>query len=84
MKHNTKQKVSIFEGGKENWERSAEFRKRIHQLKRQIQDKHEPDFSSENNWFKRLILQTRIWLEMRRKISEMKSGRNLHFSRLNS
>ena len=33
MKINTKRKVSIFEGGKESWDRSAEFRKRIHQLK---------------------------------------------------
>tara|TARA_R110000823_G_scaffold207484_1_gene338069 strand:+ start:221 stop:472 length:252 start_codon:yes stop_codon:yes gene_type:complete len=80
MKTNTKRQASIFEGGKESWERTAEFRKNVYQLKKQLQEKYEPAFSSEKNWFNRLILKTRVWLEIRSKISEMKSGRNLHFS----
>ncbi|MEP1087550.1 hypothetical protein [Algoriphagus sp.] len=80
MKINSERTVSIFEGGKEGWESSGEFRKKIHQLKRQIQDKYKPELSLEKNWFKRLILKTRIWLEIKRNISAMKSGRNLHIS----
>ena len=80
MKINTNPKTSFFEGGKESWEKSAEFRKKVTQLKKQLQDKYEPDFSSEKNWLKRLILKTRIWVEMRNEISKLKSGRNLHFS----
>jgi hypothetical protein len=81
MKTNTNRQASIFEGGKESWERTSEFRRKVTQLKKQLQDDYEPELSGEKNWFKLMIIKTRIWLDIRRKISEMKSGRNLHFSR---
>ncbi|MFC5624018.1 hypothetical protein [Algoriphagus winogradskyi] len=80
MNINPKNQSRIFEGGKESWESSAEFKKRIYQLKRQILEKYELDLSSEKNWYKRLIHKTRMWLEIWRKIREMKSGKNLHFA----
>ncbi|WP_146260505.1 hypothetical protein [Algoriphagus chordae] len=80
MKINTNRQAGIFEGGKESWEKTAEFRKKVAQMKKQLQDKYEPDFSSQKNWVKRLILKTRVWLLIRKKISELKSGENLHFS----
>jgi len=50
MKINTQRQTDFFEGGKESRESSAEFRKKVNQIKQELHDKYNPVLSTAKNW----------------------------------
>jgi hypothetical protein len=79
MKIKTKRQTSLIDEGKDNWERTDEFNKKVNEIRQGLLDKYKPLLLSEKNWFKRLIIKIRIWFEMKKRIDELSSWRNLHF-----
>ena len=80
MKIKTIRKINLIDEGKANWERTDEFNKKVNEIRRELLDKYSPVLSIEINWFKRQIIKIRLWLEMKKKIDELSSWKNLHMT----
>jgi len=78
MKIKTTRQINLIEQGKNNWESTTEFNKRVDEIRRNVLDKYSPILSTEKNWFKRQIINIRLWLEMKKRIDELSSWKNLH------
>lgn len=78
MKIKTRVKSNLIEEGKNNWENTDEFNKKINEIRRDLSQKYLPILSNEKNWFKRLLIRIRFWREKSKKIDELSSWKNLH------
>ena len=78
MKIKTTQPNNLIEEGKNNWERTDEFNKKVNEINRELLDKYSLVLSTERNWFKQQIIKIRLWLEMKKRIDELSSWNNLH------
>ena len=78
MKTKTTQPNSLIEEGKDNWERTDEFNRKVNEISRELLDKYSLVLSTEKNWFKRQIIKIRLWLELKKRIDELSSWKNLH------
>ena len=77
MKTNTTPN-NLIDGGKDNWERTDEYNKKVNAIRRELLDKYSLVLSTEKNWFKRLFIEIRLWLELKKRIDELSSWKNLH------
>ena len=80
MKTTNKRPAHLIDEGKDNWERTDEFKKKVNEIKREVSDKHQRLLLAEKNWFRRLLIKIRIWVETKKRIDEVSSSRNLHFA----
>ena len=78
MKTKISGKNNLVDDGKANWERTDEFNKKVHEIKRDLSEKYAPILLAEKNWFKRILMKIRLWREMKEKIDELSSWKNLH------
>ncbi|MEJ1240497.1 hypothetical protein WBG78_20305 [Chryseolinea sp. T2] len=80
MTPKTKRPSNLIFGGKGIWERTAEFNRKADEIKKEVMIQYKPMLSSETNLFKRTMIHIRIWMEIRKRINELSSTRNLHFA----
>lgn len=69
---------NLFDRGKEAWERTDDFKKRIDQVKQDLRDKYQVRLNSERNWFKRQLIKIQFLIELNKKAGEISSAKNLH------
>ena len=72
------EKSRITADGKERLERTAEYEKNVAELKKEVKNTYAWRLLEERSWIKRLIIRVKIRIEIRRKIAELSSDRNLH------
>jgi hypothetical protein len=78
MEPGTDRQNNLFDKGKEAWERTDDFKKRIDKVKQALHDKYQVRLSSERNWFKRQFIKLRFLIELKKKTGEISSPKNLH------
>jgi hypothetical protein len=78
MKIKATPKFNLVVEGKDNWENTDEFNKKVDKIKRELLDKYSLVLSTEKNWFMRLFIKSRLWLEVKKRIDELSSWKNLH------
>lgn len=75
----TKQgKNNLMEGGRESLENTNEFKRKVEEINREVKDKYSLALLNEKNWVKRILIIVRRQIEIRRRIAELSSLRNLH------
>lgn len=74
----TNRLINLIEQGKGNWEKTDEFNKKVNEIRREVSGKYSLILSTEKNWFKRQIIKIRLWLEMKKRIDDVSSWKNLH------
>ncbi len=67
--------------GRENWENTNMFQKKVDEIKKMLTDKYALSILNEKSWLKRLLLKIKLQIEIRKKIEELSSLRNLHLSK---
>lgn len=78
MKSRQIKPVNLVEGGKEEWETTDEYRAKVNKIIKDVTDKYSPTLLNENNWVKRLLIKVRLKVEIRKRIQELSSLKNLH------
>ena len=78
MKTKTTQPNNLIDEGKANWESTDEYNKKVNEIRRELLQKHSSVLSTERNWFKRQIIKIRLCLELKKRIDELSSWKNLH------
>jgi hypothetical protein len=79
MKLGTDKQNSLFDRGKETWERTEEFKKRINTVRQEVRDKYQVRLDSERNWFRRQLIKLQFLIELKKRTNEISSAKNLHF-----
>ena len=79
----TKGQNNLIDEGKDNWERTDEYNKRVREISQEVSEKYIRILSAEKNWFKKLLIRIRFWREKTRKINELSSWKNLHWEMRN-
>ncbi len=77
MKTKQSEQNNLVEGGRENWEGTDEFQRKVEEIVKELTAKYSPALSNERNWAKRLLIKVRLKIEIRKKIAELSSLRNL-------
>ena len=78
MKTKRPGKTNLIEGGRERLERTNEFKRKVEEINREVRDKYSLILGNEKNWAKRLLIIVRREIEIRKRIAELSSRRNLH------
>jgi hypothetical protein len=68
----------LIEGGKERLEGTNEFKSKVDVIKRDVRDKYSRTLLNERNWTRRIVIVIRREIEIRKRISELSSLKNLH------
>jgi hypothetical protein len=69
---------NLIEGGKERLENTTEFKRKVEEIKRDVRDKYSLTLLNEKNWTRRIFIIIRREIEIRRRIAELSSLKNLH------
>ena len=78
MKIKPTRSINLIDKGKDNWEKIDEFNRKVNEIKQELLDKYSPVLSTEKNWFKRQLIKIPLWLEMKKRVNDLSSWRNLH------
>ena len=78
MKSTPRKPMNLREGGMDAWEETDEYKEKIATITKEVRDKYSTMLAMEKSWIKRLILKLKESKEIRRRISELSSLRNLH------
>lgn len=76
----TERQTNLVEGGKENLENTSEFKRKIEQINKDVRDQYSLTLLNEKNWAKRILIVVRREVEIRRRIAELSSSKNLHLA----
>ena len=69
----------MIEGGKERLENTNEFKSKVDEIKRDVRGKFSLTLLNERNWTRRIVIVIRREIEIRKRISELSSLKNLHW-----
>ncbi|MBA4057030.1 MAG: hypothetical protein C0490_20110 [Marivirga sp.] len=69
---------NLIEGGRDRLENTNEFRSKVEEIKKDVRDKYSLTLLNERNWTKRLLIFIRREIEIRRRVAELSSLKNLH------
>ena len=69
---------NLIEGGKERLENTNEFKSKVEEIKKDVRDKYSLTILNEKNWTRRMLIVIRREIEIRKKIAELSSLKNLH------
>lgn len=69
---------NLIEGGKKRLENTNQFKSKVGEIKRNIREKYSMTILNEKNWARRIIIVIRREIEIRRRIEELSSLKNLH------
>ena len=75
-------KFELFEGGKDEFEKTREFISKAKAIRETLSETYSVTLSSEKNWFRRLLIKVKLEMEIRRQIQALSSLKNLHLARL--
>ena len=78
METNKPDKFKLIEGGRDEFERTNEFRSKMEEIRKDVTAKYLPTLSSEKNWLGRLFIKLKIEVEIRKRIQALSSLKNLH------
>ena len=78
METNKSDKFEFMDGGMDEFERTNEFAIKVAQIRKELQDKYSLELSSERSWVRRLLLQIKLEIEIRKRIRTLSSLKNLH------
>jgi hypothetical protein len=82
MKAKHTNQINLFDGGKEEWEQTDEYKNRSNKILKEVTDKYSTSLSNEKNWFKRLVIKIKLKREIQRLINELSSLKNLHVNKI--
>jgi hypothetical protein len=82
MKAKQAEKTNLIEGGRENLENTNEFKRKVEEINREVRDKYSLTLLNEKNWARRILIVIRREIEIRRRIAELSSLKNLHTAHL--
>lgn len=68
----------MVEGGRDNWEETNEFKRKVEEMNKELTDKYSLTLFNEKNWAKRILTIVRREIEIRKRIAELSSLKNLH------
>ena len=71
-------KFKLIEGGRDEFERTNEFRNKVEEIRKDVTAKYLLTLSNEKNWLRRLLINVKIEIEIRKKIQALSSVKNLH------
>ena len=74
----TNKKFKLFEGGRDEFERTSEFMNKVEEIRKDITDKYSQKLSNERNWVRRFIIKVKLEIEIRKRIQALSSWKNLH------
>ena len=74
--------MKLIHDGKSNWKKTETFKRQSNEIKEAVTAKYSSLLALEQNWFKRILLHLKLQLELRKKIDELSSERNLHITGL--
>ena len=77
MKHT--KPFNLIDGGKERLEQTSEFQNKVDEIRKELSEKYSLTILNEKNWIKRLLIKIRLRIEIRKRIKELSSFKNLHF-----
>jgi hypothetical protein len=66
------------EGGRDILENTNEFNRKVEQITKDVRDQYSLMLSHERYWAKRILIVIRREIEIRRRIAELSSLKNLH------
>jgi hypothetical protein len=78
MKAKHAEKTNLIEGGKESLENTNEFKRKVEQIDKDVRDQYSLTLLNEKNWARRILIVIRREIEIRRRIAELSSLKNLH------
>jgi len=78
MKAKQSKHMNLFEGGKNEWEETDEYKEKVSKIIEEVTDRYSAILLSERNWIKRFLIKLRRKNEIGRKINELSSSKNLH------
>ena len=78
MNSKRQEPTNLIEGGRERLESTDEFRRKVQEIIKEVRDKYSLTLLNEKNWLKRIIIVVRRDNEIRKRISEVSSSKNLH------
>lgn len=70
----------LFEGGKKVWEQTDLYDKKVNSVKQELRDKYQVLLKNERSWTRRLLIKIRFQIELKKKMDEISSWKNLHFA----
>lgn len=71
-------KLELFEGGKEEFEKTKDFIGKSEAIKTALIEKYSIILSNEKNWLRRLLIKVKLKIEIRKRIQALSSLKNLH------
>lgn len=78
MKTKYNRPVKITNDGTNEWEVTDEYKNKVNKIITEVTDKYSAVLANETRWFKRLLIRLRRATEIRKRINELSSLRNLH------
>lgn len=70
--------LNLTEGGRREWESTAGYAESVRKIVTEVKEKYSPTLMNEKNWRKRILISFRRWTEIKKRINELSSQRNLH------
>ena len=67
-------------GGKERLENTNEFKRKVEEINRDVRNKYSLALLNEKNWTSRIFIFIKRKIEIRRRIAELSSLKNLHLA----
>lgn len=74
--------INLFDGGKDEWEQTEEYRNKSNKIVKEVTDKYSTRLSSERNWLKRLLIKIKLKREIQKQINALSSIKNLHVNKI--
>src|SRR5688500_1366860 len=78
MKLIQRKPMSLREGGKDEWEQTEEYREKVATITKEVRDSYSTMLSTQKSWIGRLVIKLKQTMEIKRRISELSSFKNLH------
>jgi len=78
MKTKPTEQFNLIEGGRESLENTSEFIKKVDEIKKEVTSKYSLIIVNEKKWVKRLLIKIKLQIEIRKRIQQLSSLKNLH------
>jgi len=78
LKTNRQDKLELHQGGRDEFERTDEFMKKVEEIRKDLTEKYSQKLSNERNWLRRFLIKIKREIEIRKRIRALSSVKNLH------
>ncbi|MEQ9442048.1 MAG: hypothetical protein RIG62_23615 [Cyclobacteriaceae bacterium] len=73
-------KSRIIADGRERFERTPEFANKVEEIKKEVNQKYALILLSERSWIRQQLTKIKLRIEVKRRIEELSSSKNLHLN----